>query len=120
MTTPLKDANTIDSQSFPYIFEQNVTVELANNLGHCRLNIYRPKDSVQHPVLASCGPYGKDVPYSRFNPASWAEVNPEHKSTHSAWELPDPTFWTAHGYVVVRADEPGFGQSPGYADLWAC
>jgi len=43
-------------------------------------------------------------------------VNPEHKSPHSAWETPDPGFWTKHGYVVVRADERGLGQSPGLLD----
>jgi len=43
-------------------------------------------------------------------------VNPEHKSKYSAWETPDPVFWTKHGYVIVRADERGLGQSPGVLD----
>jgi len=43
-------------------------------------------------------------------------VNPEHHSEHSAWETPDPGFWTKHGYAVVRADERGLGQSPGVLD----
>jgi predicted acyl esterase len=43
-------------------------------------------------------------------------VNPEHKSKYSAWETPDPVFWTKNGYVVVRADERGLGQSPGLLD----
>lgn len=51
-----------------------------------------------------------------FSPSSYAEVNPEHHSAHSAWETPDPGFWTAHGYAVVRADERGLGQSPGILD----
>jgi putative CocE/NonD family hydrolase len=51
-----------------------------------------------------------------FHPKSFAEVNPEHKSKYSVWETPDPVFWTAHGYVVVRADERGLGQSPGILD----
>ena len=38
------------------------------------------------------------------------------KSAHSAWETPDPGFWTSHGYAVVRADERGLGQSPGVLD----
>ena len=33
------------------------------------------------------------------------------------WETPDPAFWAGkHGYVVVRADERGCGQSPGLLD----
>lgn len=51
-----------------------------------------------------------------FFAKSFSEVNPEHKSKYSAWETPDPVFWTKHGYVVVRADERGLGQSPGILD----
>jgi putative CocE/NonD family hydrolase len=51
-----------------------------------------------------------------FHPGSFAELNPEHKSPHSAWETPDPGFWTRNGYAVVRADERGLGQSPGFLD----
>lgn len=51
-----------------------------------------------------------------FHADSFREVNPEHKSKYSAWETPDPVFWTKHGYVVVRADERGLGQSPGLLD----
>lgn len=40
----------------------------------------------------------------------------EHRSKYSAWETPDPVFWTSHGYAVVRADERGLGQSPGLLD----
>jgi predicted acyl esterase len=52
----------------------------------------------------------------RFHAKSFAEVNPNHKSEHSAWETPDPGFWTKHGYAVVRADERGLGQSQGILD----
>lgn len=51
-----------------------------------------------------------------FHPKSFAEVNPEHHSEHSAWETPDPGFWTKHGYAIVRADERGTGQSRGKLD----
>jgi putative CocE/NonD family hydrolase len=43
-------------------------------------------------------------------------VNPQQKSEHSAWETPDPAYWTRQGYAVVRADERGTGQSPGLLD----
>lgn len=44
-------------------------------------------------------------------------MNPEQKSAHSAWETPDPGYWTTKaGYAVVRADERGLGQSPGLLD----
>ena len=51
-----------------------------------------------------------------FHPQSFSEVNPDQKSAHSAWEVPDPGYWTKHGYAVVRIDERGLGQSPGILD----
>lgn len=53
---------------------------------------------------------------NRFHPTSFAELNPEHRSAHAAWETPDPGYWTSQGYAVVRADERGAGQSPGLLD----
>jgi putative CocE/NonD family hydrolase len=53
---------------------------------------------------------------SSFHPKSFSEVDPAQRSIDSAWETPDPAFWTSKGYVVVRADERGCGQSPGLLD----
>lgn len=53
---------------------------------------------------------------SSFRPKQYQEVNPRQKSTNSAWETPDPKYWTQQEYVVVRADERGLGQSPGLLD----
>ncbi|THW38781.1 alpha/beta-hydrolase [Aureobasidium pullulans] len=112
-----QDITTIDETSFPYVFEQNVTIQLKDASGLVRCNVYRPKDGAgRWPVLMTYGPYGKDIPYQDFHPRSFSEVNPEHKSAHSAWEVPDPGYWTSKGYVVVRADERGLGQSPGKLD----
>ncbi|KAL5001007.1 Alpha/Beta hydrolase protein [Aspergillus recurvatus] len=117
MPNPIRaDITTTDSTSFPYIFEQNVTITLKDNSGLVRCNVYRPKSPEKVPVLVTYGPYGKDIPYADFHPKSFSEVNPEHRSQHSAWETPDPAFWTKQGYAVVRADERGTGQSRGKLD----
>lgn len=63
-----------------------------------------------------CRTDGKDVPYGIFYKKSWDQLNPDMKSTHAAWETPDPAFWTSKGFIVVRADERGAGQSPGLLD----
>ncbi|PVH82822.1 X-Pro dipeptidyl-peptidase protein-like protein [Cadophora sp. DSE1049] len=100
------------------VFEKNVSVPLkASNLP-VRCNVYRPiaPADTKFPVLITYGPYGKDIPYDNFFAKSFSEVNPEHKSKYSAWETPDPVFWTSKGYIVVRADERGLGQSPGLLD----
>ncbi|KAF5544572.1 hydrolase family [Fusarium napiforme] len=117
MPNPIKeDIHTVDEESFPYIFEQNATVPLKAGDGLVRLNVYRPKGVGKVPVLVTYGPYGKDIWYQDFHPKSFSEVNPQHKSQHSAWETPDPGFWTKHGYAIVRADERGLGQSTGKLD----
>ncbi|KAJ5505527.1 Peptidase S15/CocE/NonD C-terminal [Penicillium expansum] len=112
----IRDIQKTDTTSFPYIFEQNVTVRTKVAGGLIRCNVYRPKTDARVPVIVTYGPYGKDIHYEIFHPSSFAEVNPEHHSAHSAWETPDPGFWTRHGYAVVRADERGLGQSPGVLD----
>lgn len=120
MPNPIRtDLHKVDKTSFPYIYEQNCTVELKTGDGLVRCNVYRPKGSGPDytvPVLVTYGPYGKDTYYGDFHAKSFDEVNPEHKSVHSAWETPDPGFWTSKGYAVVRADERGIGQSRGYLD----
>ncbi|OJD33959.1 x-pro dipeptidyl-peptidase (s15 family) protein [Diplodia corticola] len=116
MPNEIKDIRTIDETSFPYVVELNATVQLKSSEGLCRVNVYRPKGTEKVPVLVTYGPYGKDIHYKDFHAKSYSEVNPEHHSDHSAWETPDPKFWTTHGYAIVRADERGLGQSPGLLD----
>ncbi|KAH6618432.1 Alpha/Beta hydrolase protein [Boeremia exigua] len=112
----------IDRDSFPYIFIQHKEIPLKTyDTGFLRCNIYLPADAApfgsrQYPVIATYGPYGKDVPYKVFFPKSWDQLNPAMKSEHAAWETPDPGYWTSKGYVVVRVDERGAGQSPGELD----
>ncbi|KAF2768446.1 putative hydrolase, CocE/NonD family [Teratosphaeria nubilosa] len=116
MPNTIRELRQIDTDTHPYLFEQNVTVQLRCSSGVVRVNVYRPNALDEAPVLVTYGPYGKDIAYSDFHANGFAEVNPQHKSTHSAWETPDPAFWTRHGYAVVRADERGLGQSPGVLD----
>lgn len=116
MPNEIKDITTRDESSFPYIYEQNVSISLKDESGLVRVNVYRPKGSEKVPVLVTYGPYGKDIPYKDFHPQSFSEVNPEQRSEHSAWETPDPKYWTSQGYAVVRADERGTGQSVGKLD----
>lgn len=66
MTTRYQDIQTVDTTSFPFILEQNVTVPLGNG-GVVRCNVYKPKAASKDgfPVLMTYGPYGKDVPYQQ-------------------------------------------------------
>ncbi|KAJ9603048.1 hypothetical protein H2200_012343 [Cladophialophora chaetospira] len=116
MSLPIRDdLHKVDETSFDYIYEENATIPLKDGRGIVRANVFRPKasKSSKFPVLVTYGPYGKDVHYSVFHAQSFAEVPEEHHSPHSAWETPDPGYWTRHEYAIVRADEVGLGQSPG-------
>ncbi|EGP86986.1 unnamed protein product [Zymoseptoria tritici ST99CH_1A5] len=116
MTNDIKDLHVVEADSFPYVVEWNVTVALQKSDGLVRVNVFRPKTAGKVPVLCTYGPYGKDIPYKDFHAKSFSEVNPNQKSEHSAWETPDPGYWTKNGYAIVRADERGCGQSPGLLD----
>ncbi|GHJ83654.1 hypothetical protein NliqN6_0056 [Naganishia liquefaciens] len=98
------------------LFEKNVDIPLKDGQGLCRGNVYRPKEEGKYPVILTYGPYGKDVPYADFHGNSFKEIPDEQKSELSAWETPEPTYWTRHGYVVVRVDERGLGSSYGFLD----
>ena len=65
MPNQIRDIATVDSDSFPYIFEKNVTIPLKSSSGVVRANVYRPKGSsgTPVPVLVTYGPYGKDIYY---------------------------------------------------------
>jgi predicted acyl esterase len=63
MPLEIKDIHKVDETSFPYIFEENATVELKSIDGLIRCNVYRPKEAGRYPVIVTYGPYGKDIPY---------------------------------------------------------
>lgn len=122
MPLALQNLHTIHERP-TYIFEQDVDIPLPTTKPSIpsdpllvRANVYRPKQPGKYPVLCTYGPYGKDIPYKDFHAKSFSEVNLEQKSEDSAWETPDPKFWTSNGYVVVRVDERGLGNSPGFLD----
>lgn len=67
MAAQHRNIQTVDSQSYSYIFEQHVSVPLGNG-GVIRCNIYKPKAAsadMKFPVIMTYGPYGKDVPYKQ-------------------------------------------------------
>lgn len=119
-TNTIKDIRTIyRDEENKLIFEKNVSIPLKSSVLPVRANVYKPlasENGEKFPVLITYGPYGKDIPYAKFYAGSFNEVNPEHRSKYSAWETPDPVYWTARAYIVVRTDERGLGQSPGLLD----
>ena len=91
-----------------------------------RADIFRPDDDGQYPVLMTYGPYGKGVHFSDGYPVFWKriqEVYPEilegTSGKYMNWETVDPEKWVPYGYVCIRIDSRGMGNSPGKADFIA-
>ncbi|MEJ2864428.1 CocE/NonD family hydrolase [Actinomycetospora flava] len=78
------------------------------------VDVFRPDGAAPSPVIASISPYGKDVHWPERYPLYDVVPNNEHM----VWETPDPEWWTARGYALLRADTRGTGASPGRLDLY--
>ena len=97
----------------PLIFERDVAIAMRDGL-ELRGNVYRPSTSGTYPVLLTVGPYGKDIHFRDFNPKAYAEI--AEQGPYMNWETPNPDWWVAQGYVVIRVDQRGIGASPGRLD----
>jgi uncharacterized protein len=93
--------------------DRNIAVETRDG-SPVMIDIFRPDIDEPVPVLASMSPYGKDVHWPERYPLYELVANNEHM----VWETPDPEWWTARGYALVRADTRGTGASPGRMQLY--
>jgi predicted acyl esterase len=105
----------------------NVAVPMRDGV-RLRVNVFRPNDNEQHPILLSMHPYGKDALPGRrrfragYRPSMQYHLMQTGPVTHSAWtgwEAPDPAYWVQRGYVVINADLRGWGKSDGVAEIFA-
>ncbi|MEJ2889560.1 CocE/NonD family hydrolase [Actinomycetospora aeridis] len=78
------------------------------------VDVFRPDGEGPFPVIASISPYGKDVHW----PDRYPQYDAVPHNEHMVWETPDPEWWTARGYALLRADTRGTGKSPGRMDLY--
>ena len=65
MPLPIRDIQTVEEETYPYIIERNVSVPLRDG-GVIRCNVFLPatvRKGHRCPVIVTYGPYGKDVPY---------------------------------------------------------
>lgn len=96
------------------IYERNVEIPMRDGIA-LRANIYRPvaagHNPAPYPVIMSLGPYGKDRHLADRAPELARKLG---GGPFVNWETPDPQWWVPQGYVVVRVDSRGSGESPGY------
>ena len=89
-------------------------------------DVYRPMEDGRHPVIISCGPYGKLLHFEDLYTDQWRRMAEEHPDVvagstnkYQNWEVVDPEKWVPDGYAVVRVDSRGAGRSPGTLDIWS-
>lgn len=102
--------------------ERNVAIPVRNGTP-VLADVFRPDvaDGPTFPVVMSMGAYGKDLPFKEFRLEVWARM--EMKSGDGAldymtYETPLPDYWVPQGYVYVRCDQPGSGDSPGTLNVF--
>lgn len=91
-----------------------------------RGDVFRPIEEGRYPALVNYGPYAKGLAFADGFPAQWRnllrdypEVAEGSTTDFAVWESADPEKWVPHGYVIVRVDSRGAGQSPGIVDPWS-
>ncbi len=78
-------------------------------------DVFRPADERPAPPLIAWSPYGKHAEGQLDQRYPDSGVGPGQLSRYTAFESPDPVYWTARGYAVVNADIPGTWYSGGNA-----
>jgi predicted acyl esterase len=101
------------------VFERDVEIPMRDGLS-LRANVYRPLTKDRLPVIMTLGPYGKDIPLALHDKFRGTDhFTKLGGGVFLNWETPDPEYWVARGYVVVRVDSRGSGTSPGVMGVFS-
>src|SRR5262245_46568564 len=91
-----------------------------------RADVFRPPRDGRHPVILTYGPYGKWLHFEDLYTDQWRRMATKHPDVtagstnkYQNWEVVDPEKWVPDGYVCLRVDSRGAGNSPGYLDCWS-
>lgn len=105
--------------------EWNAPIEMDDGVV-LRADIMAPVEEGKYPVIMTYGPYGKGLAFQEGYKTAWTrmiEAYPEvaegTSNKYQSWELVDPEKWVPDGYVCLRIDSRGTGQSPGYVDIYS-
>lgn len=112
-TTEIRDGMRVD---------WDVEIEMDDGLV-LRADVFRPVAAGRFPVILSYGPYAKGLAFQDGYPSAWERMIEKHPDVtagstnqYQNWEVVDPEKWVPDGYVCVRVDSRGCGNSPGYID----
>jgi predicted acyl esterase len=103
----------------------DVPIEMDDGLV-LRADVYQPIEAGQYPVIASYGPYAKNLSFQMGYPGQWKRMCDDHpdvpansSNKYQSWEVVDPEKWVADGYACLRVDSRGAGRSPGKIDCFS-
>jgi len=85
-----------------------------------KADVFRPLGEGRYPALLSHGSYAKGLAFQDAYGPQWRKMVAEHpdvaagsSNKYQNWEAVDPEKWVPDGYVCVRVDSRGAGESPG-------
>lgn len=100
------------SQDTPVTLRDGVTI---------RVDVYKPVDAKDCPVILWYAPYGKRgsfLNYNNFNHPTRMDIPKEWEDGLNSFEAPNPSYWVSNGYAVISPDPRGVGSSEGYMQAW--
>ena len=93
-------------EEYGLVIEKNVSIPMRDG-AVLKADIFRPEAKGVFPVIMSMTAYMKDRPWPV------PEGHEARPGKYQCWETPDPERWVPWGYILIRIDTRGFGQSPG-------
>ncbi|MCM2292398.1 CocE/NonD family hydrolase [Allorhizobium sp. BGMRC 0089] len=100
--------------------DQDVEVAMRDGV-KLRVDVYRPTEEGQYPVIMGWSPYGKRgsvITNGGFGHPTRMDVPLEWEDGINKFEGPNPGYWVAHGYVVLAPDSRGIFHSEGDVHAW--
>ncbi len=101
----------------PIVMDDGVTL---------RADVFRPDDDGRYPVILCAGPYGKGLHFADGFGSAWRRMTTAYpeivegtSNKYQVWEAVDPEKWVPDGYVCIRIDSRGAGQSEGFMDVFS-
>jgi len=98
------------------IIDHDVIVQMRDGIG-MYVDVYRPEQQGQFPVLVAWSPYGKHCPMT-YDYFPTCGVKDDWVSEYTAFEGPDPLYWVPNDFVVINVDARGSWYSPGDLTYW--
>lgn len=127
LCTPANARNEVRRNAMGILRFRDVKIPLQNG-AYVLADVFRPAAPGTYPAIVSAGPYGKAFHHHSIATSADLEVHEQMEDDYFSGDPAGQPFenhetvntasWVPDGYVVVRADMPGAGASPGRLAPW--